>query len=157
MLQSMGSQRVRHNWATELNWTELNWWSYNYLTQLLLCKSSHRQWASVRLCSHQTLFTKKGMGCSLLALGLAEPQAVKSLEAEYWPGTLTFNCHVKEKSAFVVFDLRIFYLFSAICFSVTKLCPTLCDPMDCSIPGFRVLQQLLASAQIHVHWVSDAI
>ena len=22
-LQSMGSQRVRHNWATELNWTEL--------------------------------------------------------------------------------------------------------------------------------------
>ena len=27
MLQSMGSQRVRHDWATELNWTELSsWW-----------------------------------------------------------------------------------------------------------------------------------
>ena len=25
VLQSMGSQRVRHDWATELNWTELNW------------------------------------------------------------------------------------------------------------------------------------
>ena len=25
MLQSMGSQRVRHNWVTKLNWTELNW------------------------------------------------------------------------------------------------------------------------------------
>ena len=25
MLQSMGSQRVRHDWVTELNWTELNW------------------------------------------------------------------------------------------------------------------------------------
>ena len=25
------------------------------------------------------------------------------------------------------------------CFSVAKLCPTLCDPMDCSIPGFPVL------------------
>ena len=24
VLQSMGSQRVRHDWATELNWTELN-------------------------------------------------------------------------------------------------------------------------------------
>ena len=24
LLQSVGSQRVRHNWATELNWTELN-------------------------------------------------------------------------------------------------------------------------------------
>ena len=25
VLQSMGSQRVGHNWATEMNWTELNW------------------------------------------------------------------------------------------------------------------------------------
>ena len=25
MLQSMGSQRVRHNWATELNWTQYLW------------------------------------------------------------------------------------------------------------------------------------
>ena len=25
VLQSMGSQRVRDDWATELNWTELNW------------------------------------------------------------------------------------------------------------------------------------
>ena len=25
ILQSMGSQRVGHNWATKLNWTELNW------------------------------------------------------------------------------------------------------------------------------------
>ena len=24
VLQSMGSQRVRHDWASELNWTELN-------------------------------------------------------------------------------------------------------------------------------------
>ena len=28
MLQSMGLQRVRHDWATELNWTELKkWWA----------------------------------------------------------------------------------------------------------------------------------
>ena len=26
MLQSMGSQRVRHDWATELNWTEMTFW-----------------------------------------------------------------------------------------------------------------------------------
>ena len=25
VLQSMGLQRVRHDWVTELNWTELNW------------------------------------------------------------------------------------------------------------------------------------
>ena len=28
MLQFMGSQRVRHDWITELNWTELNWILY---------------------------------------------------------------------------------------------------------------------------------
>ena len=26
MLQSMGSQRVGHDWATKLNWTEARWW-----------------------------------------------------------------------------------------------------------------------------------
>ena len=31
---------------------------------------------------------------------------------------------------------------SCCCFSVTKSCRTLCDPMDCSMPGFPVLQQL---------------
>ena len=39
--------------------------------------------------------------------------------------------------------------------SVAKSCPTLCNPMDCSTPGFPVLHYLLKFAQIHVHWVSD--
>ena len=41
--------------------------------------------------------------------------------------------------------------------SVTQLCPTLCNPMDCSTPGFPVYHQLLELTQSHVHWVSDAI
>ena len=41
--------------------------------------------------------------------------------------------------------------------SVTQLCPTLCDPMDWSTPGFPVHHQLPELAQPHVHWVSDAI
>ena len=44
-----------------------------------------------------------------------------------------------------------------LCCSVTKLCPTLCDPMVCSPPGFLVLYYFLGLAQIHVHWVNDAI
>ena len=40
--------------------------------------------------------------------------------------------------------------------SVAQSCPTLCDPMDCSTPGFRV-HQLLELAQTHAHQVSDAI
>ena len=41
--------------------------------------------------------------------------------------------------------------------SVAHLCPTLWDPMDCSMPGFPVHHQLLELAQTHVHQVNDAI
>ena len=39
----------------------------------------------------------------------------------------------------------------------TQSCPTLCDPMDCSMPGFSVHPQLPELAQTHVHWVGDTI
>ena len=38
--------------------------------------------------------------------------------------------------------------------SVTQLCPTLCDPMDCSTPGFPVHRQLPELAQTLIHQVS---
>ena len=41
--------------------------------------------------------------------------------------------------------------------SVTQSCPTLCDPVNCSMPGLPVYHQLLEFTQTHVHWVSDAI
>ena len=43
------------------------------------------------------------------------------------------------------------------CFSVAQLCPTLCDPMDCSTLGFPVLHCLLEFAQTYVHWFNGAI
>ena len=51
-----------------------------------------------------------------------------------------------------------FYILSAILLSsVTQSCPTLCDPMNCSTPGFPVHYQLPQLTETHVHWVSDAI
>ena len=41
--------------------------------------------------------------------------------------------------------------------SVAQSCPTLCDPMDYSTPGFPVHHQLPEPTQSHVHRVSDAI
>ena len=41
--------------------------------------------------------------------------------------------------------------------SVTRLCQTLCDPMDCSKPGFPVHHQLPELVQTHIYRVSDAI
>ena len=41
--------------------------------------------------------------------------------------------------------------------SVTQLCLTLCDPMDCGTPGLPVHHQLPEFTQTHVHRVGDAI
>ena len=41
--------------------------------------------------------------------------------------------------------------------SVTQSCLTLCNPMDCGIPGLPVHCQLPEFTQTHVHWISDAI
>ena len=40
---------------------------------------------------------------------------------------------------------------------VAQSCPTLCNPMDCSMPDFPVHHQLPEFTQTHVHWVDDAI
>ena len=41
--------------------------------------------------------------------------------------------------------------------SVTQLCLTLCNSMDCSMLGFPVHHQFLELTQTHVHWVGDDI
>ena len=41
--------------------------------------------------------------------------------------------------------------------SVAQSCPTLCNPMNCSMPGLPVHHQLPEFTQTHVHWVGDAI
>ena len=51
-----------------------------------------------------------------------------------------------------------FYLNSSVQFSsVAQSCPTLWDPLDCSMPGLSIHHQLPEFTQTHVHWVSDAI
>ena len=95
--------------------------------------------------------------------------------------TLTLYCYLF--SGLVSWKKKIFFFIQKMCFcmltpplpnhmtlgkslwflhlfsSVQSLSPclTLCDPMDCSTPGFPVHHQLLEPAQTHVHRVSDAI
>ena len=63
---------------------------------------------------------------------------------DWWAYTLGFN-------------LTQILPFSQPVISVTQLCPSLCDPMDCSMPDLPVYFQLQEFIQTHVHWVSDAI
>ena len=41
--------------------------------------------------------------------------------------------------------------------SVVQSCPTLCDPVNCSMPGLPVHHQLPEFTQTHFHQVGDAI
>ena len=68
--------------------------------------------------------------------------------------------------SFLLFIFRIYdvghinilscWIFLVDC-PVSKFCLTLCDPMHCNMPGFPILYHLPEFAQIHVHWVSDAV
>ena len=66
--------------------------------------------------------------------GSGHPNYISRLNAKMW--THNFN--------------------NLICFSIAKSCPVLCNPMDCSMPGFPVHHHLPEFAQTHVHWVMGA-
>ena len=53
--------------------------------------------------------------------------------------------------------MGLIWKYCYCCCSVPMLCRTLCDPMDCSMPGFPILHYLLNLAQTHVHWAGNAI
>ena len=49
------------------------------------------------------------------------------------------------------------YFLRIVQFSlVAQSCPTLCNPMDCSMPGLPVHPKLLESIKTHDHRASDA-
>ena len=73
-------------------------------------------------------------------------QSVSSTEAMYIP-----------KVEWLKRNIGDFTFENICCCSVTKSCLKLCDPMDCSSPGFPVLRYLLEFTTIHVHWVGDAV
>ena len=79
------------------------------------------------------------------------------------PKYCSFNLSIspsKGYSGLISFRIDWFDLLaiSSVQFSsVAQSCSTLCDPMNCSTPGFPVFHNLLEFAQTHVHWVGGAI
>ena len=53
-------------------------------------------------------------------------------------------------------DIQDWFPFSQFS-SVAQSRPTLCNPMDCSMPGVPIHHQFPEFIQTHVHWLSDAI
>ena len=76
---------------------------------------------------------------------------------------LVSSCFLKtnkkqERERFVLFSKYLLAMLSKLDISsVAQSCQTLCDPMDCSMPGLLVHHQLPEFTQTHVHRVGDAI
>ena len=72
-----------------------------------------------------------------------------------WVTELNWTCCAKACE----FDWSHLFIFvySVQFSSVAQLCPTLCNPMECSTPGFPVHHQLPELVQTHVHPIDDAI
>ena len=70
-----------------------------------------------------------------------------------WLYLIGYVCAVQEPGG----KLSSTYLVTPQFSSVTKSCPSLCDPMNYSTPGLPVHHQLPEFSQTHVHWVGDAI
>ena len=59
--------------------------------------------------------------------------------------------NIKLPSTSLLFKQIPFLSFVCLCSSVTQSGLTLCNPMNCSTPGFPVLHYLPEFAQTHVH------
>ena len=94
-----------------------------------------------------------GVGCHFLLQGIFPTQGLN-------PGLLHL-LHWQVSSLPLVSPekpiMLLVFFFFLLLFSVTQSCPTFCNPMDCSLPGFPVLHHLPEFAQIHVHQVGDTI
>ena len=136
MLQSMGSQRVRHNLTTEqqqqISPKYQNSWDFLYAVLFFLLLHSNcyilLYYTLLMYWVYCLLYTPWNIGQRFMFYKNSE----KELDTEYSSVQFQFS-------------------------SITQSCLILCDPMDCSIPGFLVLHWISEFAQIHVHWVSDYI
>ena len=113
-------------------------------------------WACVPACSVARLYLTlcDPMDCSppgssiheILQARIPEWVAISSSRGSSWPSDWTWVYCVSCTGRWIL-----------CCCTVAQSCLTLRDPMDCSTPGFPVPQHLPEFAQVHVHWIGDAI
>ena len=103
-----------------------------------------KHWEVLR--SFYGLFKKKRTGIFLL---------VKLEDKVYWEKNKRNSiemCYKLWKKRLLQENIHDYRQFSSLVHSS----PTLCNPMDCSMPGLPVHHQLPAFTQTRVHWVGNA-
>ena len=73
---------------------------------------------------------------------MQEAQFCGQSQKDYWP-TGNNGLKLYMRNEFLLYSISL----------VIHSCPTICNPMDCSMPGFHVHHQLLEHTQTHVRWV----
>ena len=177
VLPSMGSQIFRHDWATELNWTEekeVRWRNFIFFffkreffifeTVATVVAKKTQQSQSHRLSHSSTwAYLLQGMwGPSRPEMELMSPAVVDAFlstepPAEAWDFISWLcrwwkNCaHVKAHWTVHSTKVHLITCNYFVC-SVAQLCPTLWNPMDCS-PASSVYEILQASI---LEWIATS-
>ena len=101
------------------------------------------------LCVHAKLLSYILLFATLWTMACQAPLTVGFSKQEYWSG---LPCPPSGDLPDPRIELKSLTSPALVWFSsVTQLCPTFCDPMNCSTPGLPVHHQLPESTQTHVH------
>ena len=131
----------------------------------------------VQLLSHVRLFTTPWTAAQQASLSITNSQSLLKLMSieSMMPSNHLILCHPLRLRPSVFLSITVFSNESALhirwpkywsfSFSISPSseyfnfmsCLTLCNPTDCSTPGFSVHHQLPELTQTHVHRVSDAM
>ena len=134
ILHSMGLQRVGHDWATELNWTDVcNIGVPQYVRQMLTNMKGEINSNTIIVGTFNTELTLMDTSTKQKISKETHFRQQKQQMQRPWNGNKLSCCAVAQSH------------------------PTLCDPMECSTPGFPVHHHLPEPTQTHVHRVGDAI
>ena len=133
-LQSMGSQRIRHNWATNIftlsregGWQRMRWLDVITNSWKWVWANSGRQWRTGKPGVLQSMVSQR-VGIDLAT----EQQQGNWLRAQSWEPD-----HVALKFARLYNLVLLKFPVPTFQFnSVAQLCPTLCDPMNHSTPAY---------------------
>ena len=142
VLRFMGLQRVGHDWATELNWTEVSsLWGRRAWSRLIILDRVKIN--PLLDCDNPSYFEV----CKLKWLAGLGPRGVPVPA-----GTLSEASWCAPACPQV---LRLGVAEPASCCGcpVTKSCLIPCHAVDCSMPVFLVLHYLPEFARAQVHWV----
>ena len=83
----------------------------------------------------------------------AESRKERLIQSQMWLNLVDIMRERKDIKGYTLFDS----IYKKISVQFSRSVLSLCDPMNCSTPGFPVLHYLPEFAQTHVHWVGDAI